>query len=80
LTYPHSCGDSYVVLLKANGGAVEGPLVVDGARSVVGDASVTNVVEGAAVHEIASIGAVCRRAKMHRRAGHVMGEMRAVLS
>jgi hypothetical protein len=68
------------VLPKANGGAVEGPLVVDGAKLVVGDASVTNVVEGAAVHETASIGTVCRKAKMARRACHVMGETRAVLS
>jgi hypothetical protein len=68
------------VLPKENGGAVEGPLVVDGAESVVGNASVTNVVEGVAIHETASIGAVCRKVKIHRRACHVMGETRAVLS
>lgn len=66
------------MLLRANGRAVESPLVVEGIKSVVGDASVTNVVEGAAVHETANVGAACRRAKMRRCACHDMGETRAV--
>ena len=54
-----------------------GPLVVEGAMGfAVGDGSVENVVESAAVHETARIGAVCMRAKRPKHKRHVIHVIR----